>query len=362
MSLLDAQLDDIKAADASIESLDSAVSPKSQIYTQRPKYQRAPSTASDIWNREREERAKAEAAHVAWLQTPSPTTAPWFPTGPGRLQAPIIIEEIRWGRDSSFGPGNEGMAKAKGPSPVWDEYASLAFDYARSQQDTYQAPLSHLEFDISGIDAHGRRVRVQKMLEVALDVRDHSTELLPFERATMQLKRTTIASEHDTHAFPPYVEDGSGPEIVLQRLAQSEVDRVLDERTHFLREAFASEEEYVQDMRDLLAHEPHRWTFEMPTVGVRGEDDTCLVLKETRSDVVDEAGRVTVTSTVLLEQTRTEGRSRLFDLCDGGGESEKRCRRARWSFGSAIDRCIASGSESRFVMDRWVDGTFRPRD
>lgn len=162
MSLLDGQLGNIEVADASIESLGSAVSPKSQTYTRRPKTHRAPSTASNIWNREREEKAKAEAAHVAWLQTPSPTPASWFSTGPGYLQAPVTIEDIRWGRDSRSGPGSEGEGKAKDPSPVWDEHGSLAFDFARSQQDTYQRPLSHLELDISGLDAHGRRIRVQK--------------------------------------------------------------------------------------------------------------------------------------------------------------------------------------------------------
>lgn len=112
------------------------------------------------------------------------------------------------------------------------------------------------------------------MLEVALNVRDHSTELLPCERTTMHLKRTTLITAHDPHAFPRPLDDTTNStETVLAHLAQSEITHILDERAAF-------------------------------AVCVRGEDATCLLLRETREDCVDAVGGVTVMVVLGLEQTR----------------------------------------------------------
>ena len=149
--------------------------------------------------------------------------------------------------------------------------------------------------------------------------------------------------------------------VVLEQLAQNEITKVLDERNDFLRDAFSNEEEHVQDMREILAHNEHVWRFGMPEVAIRGADETVLILREERADVVGN-GCLTMTRSVIVEQTRMKGRTRLFDLPADGSESERRVRRARWSISSAIDRCIASGSGEKFVMDKWVDGTFLPRN
>jgi len=324
----------------------------------------------EIWNQEKQARAKAEQEHVRWLtsvddgRNESGTgggNTGWIPTGPGRLLPPIIPEEIDWG---SSQPRRGGSVIQQLPSSAWDEYGSLAFDYARSQQEAQRSPLSHLELDVEGKDAHGRRVRVQKFLEIWLDMREYlgSGPASPhFERSVMKMKHICILRAPHPQAFPVLREEEREPaQVVLERLAQNEVDKVLDERNHFLRDVFANEEEHVREMRDILAHNEHEWTFGKPEVAVRGADETVLLLREGRADVVAD-GCLTLTHVVVVEQTRMEGRTRLFDLPADGSESERKVRRARWSISSAIDRCIARGSGERFVMDKWVDRTFRPR-
>jgi hypothetical protein len=85
-----------------------------------------------------------------------------------------------------------------------------------------------------------------------------------------------------------------------------------------------------------------------------------ISLKEERTDsaVADD---VILTYAVVIEQVRREGRSHLLDLPVEGSESERLIRQAKWTISSAIDRYLAEGSAERFVMDKWVDGTFLPR-
>lgn len=70
---------------------------------------------------------------------------------------------------------------------------------------------------------------------------------------------------------------------------------------------------------------------------------------------------VRIVRTVVLEQDRGTGRgggrSRLFDLGEGGEEPERRVRRARWRIGKVLDGFVGCGREveGRFLMEKWGD-------
>jgi hypothetical protein len=228
---------------ASYESLDSTISPKSQIFTHHtripqsiresvPLSFKSTSNVDEIWNQEKQARAKAEQEHVRWLTSVEDGkyqsyrgggNTGWIPTGPGRLLPPTAPEEIEWG---SAQPRRHSSVIHHLPSSIWDEYGSLAFDYARGQQEAQQSALSHLEFDVEGKDAHGNRVRVQKFLEIWLDVRKHisSRPAFPdFERSVMKMKHICILRAPHPQAFPVLREEEREPvQIALERLAQNE--------------------------------------------------------------------------------------------------------------------------------------------
>lgn len=201
----------------SINSLTSCVSPKSSTHLAllSPRMKRTPGKVMDMWSRKREERVKAEKSHVVWLRSGadrrgSTEAGHWFPVGDGRAVPEKEVWDVAWGCSHSGAEegdemevegerkgyvdlhtrnrsatkehegkiaGSERERERNKASPAWDEHASLAFDYARSQQDTYRTPLKHIEFDVCGVNASNQKVRAQQMIEVALDVRDFPAQI-----------------------------------------------------------------------------------------------------------------------------------------------------------------------------------------
>jgi hypothetical protein len=313
------------------------------------------------------ERAEAIEKHLCWFRKaearPWNERAPWSPCGP---MSDKEIEDINWGLTSST---LNSAQHDPTPNPIfWDEIGFKAFkgaiesEYQFIEGKNASRSLSHVELDVQGLDAKGYRARVQRSLEVKLKITNQTSEEGNIETTTMTLKRVLRVSSPDEFCLPPTKPNGR--EVyhdLLGQLAQHEVNKALDERNHYLRGVFGQDVDHVRKRRDstILAHE---WTFRQPEIYIRGPDGTLMSLREKRRDYgIDD--KVLLTHTLLLEQVRgEEGKSHLFDLPIEGCESERRVRQARWSISSAIDRCIASGCAERFVLDRWVGGTFLPRD
>lgn len=156
----------------------------------------------------------------------------------------------------------------------------------------------------------------------------------------------------ETRAQEPY-------HPVLEQLAQREVDNAFDERNCHLRDVFGQVVDSLRTTQESRFGE-HNWNFQKPESGVYGPDDTSLHLVERRSDVLA-GGDLVLTHVISVMQTRAGGRNHLFDLPTEGTDAERQIRLARWSISSAIDRCIAAGSADRFVLDKWVEGTFLPK-
>jgi hypothetical protein len=275
------------------------------------------------------------------------------------------IEDIVWGQTSPTSNSQHGST----PNHIfWDENRVQAFKDAIWPEDDFgqrkknSKTLSHLELDVRGLDVEGNRLRVRRTLEVKLKITNQASEKGKIEKTTMKLKRGLTISTPDSSSLPPTKPERK--EVyhdLLQQLAQHEVDKALDERNQYLRQIFGQEVDHVRKRRNSTIS-AHEWTSQQPEICIRGPDGTLISLREKRTDYgVDD--KVVLTYTLLLEQVRgEEGESHLFDLPIKGCESERRVRQARCSISSAIDRCIASGCAERFVLDRWVDGAFLPRD
>jgi hypothetical protein len=175
----------------------------------------------------------------------------------------------------------------------------------------------------------------------------------------MELTKTlTLVDPHEFSLPARKARENEPQHLILQQLAQHELNSALDERNFYLREVFGQDVDHVQKRRESTIGS-HGWNFQLPEVAIRGPDGTVLHLNEMRTDAADDE-EVELTHTITIIQTRTDGRNHLFDLPTGGSEVERRIRQVRWSISSAIDRCVASGSAERFVVDKWVDGMFLP--
>jgi hypothetical protein len=316
----------------------------------------------NIRAKEHEKRAEVIEKHLHWLNSRECRSwserATWSPTG---SESETKVVEITWGR-SSAPPKQEAL-----PNPtIWDEIGSEAFEQALKTQEEFNQgkidprPLSHVELDVQGLDAKRNRVRVQRTLEIELKLSTEASEQGNIETTTMKLNRVLVISNPPSFSLPPNKPRDREPyHALLEQLAQHEVNKAFDERNYFLREVFAQDVDHVRKRRNSTIAD-HQWSFQRPKLCIRGPDGTMISLKEERTDsaVADD---VILTYAVVIEEVRREGRSHLLDLPIEGSESERLIRQAKWTISSAIDRYLAEGSAERFVMDKWVDGTFLPR-
>jgi len=181
------------------------------------------------------------------------------------------------------------------------------------------------------------------------------------EQTTMQLEATVILRKPHPFSLPPQESRYKTPhQLILEQLAQHELDKAIDERNYFLREVFGKDVDHVRKRRE-STFGAHDWSFHTPVVHIRGPDGVILRLVERWTDAEVDGEVVTTHRITLTEIIPAGGQSHLFDLPTEGSESERRIRQARWSISSAIDRCNASGSAEKFVMDKWIDGAFQFR-
>jgi hypothetical protein len=360
-----------------VDKLEDPISPKAktvgnfeQIALFDPGTSQRQETKGELWAKDRLDRAKVVEKHLHWIRNQDERTrnerSVWLPLLYEKRQrrVPTKIEEIKWGESSI----EEGSDDATPIAAVWDEDGSLRFEYARKLQEKHlrgkrdwegAKDLTHTEVDVEGTDAKGNQVRVQKTLDVSLSIGYRNKESGKVEKTVMELTKTLLLVEPHEFSFPAWKARGNEPQhLILQQLAQHELNSVLDERNFYLREVFGQDVDHVRKRRESTIGS-HDWNFQLPEVAIRGPDGTMLHLNEMRTDTADD-GEVELTHTITIVQTRTDGRNHLFDLPTGGSEAERRIRQARWSISSAIDRCIASGSAERFVVDKWVDGMFLP--
>lgn len=316
---------------------------------------------ADMQKQTQLERMKANEKHLHWLQDrkvlPWDGRAIWSPID---SKADITIESIRWGQNS---PISSSSTKDETPdSIIWDELNAQAFEHALVQSMNGSSILSHIELEVQGLDANSNRLRVQRTLSVQLKTTHPTSPQGLIEKTTMHLTRTLKISAPDAYWLPPAKPQGREVyQCLLEQIAQHEVDKAFDERNHYLREVYGQDVDHVRTRRESTIP-AHEWEFQLPEICVRGEDGTMIALREKRVDYAS-GDEVVLTHTVVLEQVRDEkGGNHLFDLPSDGCESERRIRNARRSISSAIDKCLAPGSAERFMLDRWVDGTFFSRD
>lgn len=332
--------------------------------------------AIDEWRGTREQGQKVKEQHLIWLRKQGAPTEKQVWTSEDYQEPEAIssysagIEDITWQIFTSRNASDlENHLRDS-----WDEDSCLALDYAINAQDQNQnekhpgtpaeedtGNLSHIELDAEGFDAMGRRIRVQRMLEVKLGTASVSREGAIVVQTTMQLEATVILKKPHPFSLPPQGSRFKEPHhLILEQLAQHELDKAIDERNYFLREVFAKDVDHVRKRRE-STFGAHDWTFHTPVIQIRGPDGVILRLVENRTDAEVDDEVVTAHMITLTEIMPTNGQSHLFDLPTEGSERERRIRQARWSISSAIDRCSASGSAERFVMDKWIDGSFQSR-
>ncbi|KAL2075748.1 hypothetical protein VTL71DRAFT_691 [Oculimacula yallundae] len=372
--------------------MDSAsVSPRSSVHSQfslrgLPIHAQAQQNEqSDMWVTEHSNRAQAVENHTKWLQTQESRgwngRDTWIPST--NIRDGSLIQDIQWGISNARSESPVDLFATHNSTTPWDEDNSLTFEYARDLQEKfwnanvfdtnsnlnsperYVNNLTHVELDVEGNDATGLRVRFQRILEVNLKVHINQSQVPATEETTMEFKRTLVLKAPAPHSLLSLRPGDREPyHGMLAQMAQHEVDKALDERNHYLREVFGLGVDHVRTRREGQFGEgdggEHNWNYQRPEVGVRGQDGTVLHLVERRLDAVV-AGEVILSHVVSVMQTRCGGRNRLFDLPFEGMDEERRIRRARWSVSSAIDRCVAAESADRVVLDKWVDGTFLPR-
>lgn len=360
-----------------VDKLEDPISPKTktvgnseQIAIFGPAGSQRQETKGELWAKDRHDRAKVVEKHLHWIRNQEEGTrndrSIWLPLLHEKRQrrVPAKIEEIKWGSSSI----EEGSDDATSIAAIWDEDGFLRFEYARKLQEKHlrgkrnwegAKDLTHTEVDVEGTDAKGNRVRVRKTLEVSLSVGYRNKESGKVEKTIMELtKALSLVDPHEFSLPARKTRETEPHQLILQQLAQHELNSALDERNFFLREVFGQDVDHVRKRRESTIGS-HDWNFQLPEVAIRGPDGTMLHLNEMRTDTADD-GEVELTHTITIVQTRTYGRNHLFDLPTGGSEAERRIRQARWSISSAIDRCVASGSAERFVVDKWVDGMFLP--
>ncbi|KAH9216328.1 hypothetical protein DL95DRAFT_407587 [Leptodontidium sp. 2 PMI_412] len=337
-----------------------------------PIHQNAPTEdqqkeTNDMWAKELQDRANAVDNHVKWLQSPDKRDwkerTAWIPSS--NISYDPIIQDIQWGSSTS-------TTASEGPVDLFATHHTIAHSDSDSQAE-YINNLTHVELDVEGNDATGSRIRVQRILEVNLKVH-HNNAMSPVtEETTMEFKRTLVLKSPARYSLLALRPGDREPyHDMLTHMAQHEVDKALDERNHYLREVFGRDVDHLRTRREGEFGDgdgegkeegeggEHNWNYQKPEIGVRGQDGTVLHLVERRSDAVVE-GEVILSHVVSVMQIRCGGRNRLFDLPTEGTDEERRVRKARWSVSSAIDRCVADESADRVVIDKWVDGTFLPR-
>ena len=316
--------------------------------------------AIEGWRGNREQRVKQQ--HLIWLRKQEGTKLMWTPVEYEELEEEIArdesgdFENVTWQSPTSReAPDLENHLRNS-----WDEDSCLAFDYLIDTQDQVDQTgnLTHIEVDVEGHDRNGHRVRVQQTLEVKISRRQEEWEGALRQKNTMQLEWTIILKKPHPFSLPPQAARYKTPhQLILEQLAQHELDKAIDERNHFLRKTFEHGSDIFHMERESTLG-AHHWTFHTPVVQIRGPDGVVLRLVECRTDAeVD--GEVICTHRMSLTETIPSGeQSHLFDLPTEGTDMERRIRQARWSISSAIDRCHASGSAERFVMDKWVSWSF----
>ncbi|TVY35401.1 hypothetical protein LSUB1_G005809 [Lachnellula subtilissima] len=314
------------------------------------------------WRGNREQRQQVEQQHLIWLRKQEGTKLIWTPIKYKQLEEEIArdesgdFENVTWQSPTS----REALELATHLRNSWDEDSCLAFDYLIDTQDQVDQTgnLTHIEVDVEGHDRNGHRLRVQRTLEVKISRRQEELEGALRQKNMMQLEWTIILKKPHPFALPPQAARYKTPhQLILEQLAQHELDKAIDERNHFLRKTFGPGSDLFHMERESTLG-AHDWSFHTPVVQIRGPDGVVLRLVECRTDAeVD--GEVICTHRMSLTESIPSGeQSHLFDLPIEGTDTERRIRQARWSISSAIDRCHASGSAERFVMDKWVGWSF----
>lgn len=306
------------------------------------------------------ERTELIEKHLNWLRNrkvrPWDERATWSPSG---SKSDVQVEDITWGHNSPT--LDRSMHDGSPKSVVWDGLNARPFrDALRYQNQNGSSRLSHVELDVQGLDADGSRLRVQRTLEVKLKSTHRVSEQGNILKTTMKLKRVLTISPLNASSPPPTrPNEREVYQGLLEQIAQHEVDKALDERNHYLRAVFGQDVGHIRTRWESTIP-AHKWSFQLPEVCIRGPDGTTIGLREKRTDSAS-GGQVLLTYTVMIEQVHGGHRKdHLFDLPSEGCESERQIRQARWSISSAINRCIASGSAERFVLDRWVHGALPP--
>lgn len=113
--------------------------------------------------------------------------------------------------------------------------------------------LSHIEVDVERVDVTGQRLRVQSFLLVRLSTAWVNWEGVTAEQTVMQFYRT-----HTIKAYPlslrPHRAQGKQPhEVILEQLAQHELDIAIDERNNSLREALQKMRIIFENLEETLS-------------------------------------------------------------------------------------------------------------
>lgn len=330
--------------------------------------------AIEEWRGSREQGQKWKEQHLIWLRRQEGPKLAWIATEYEQLEDEVANEErveaenIIW----QFPTREETSELEDHLRDSWDEDSCLALDYAidtqnqsvqngnrqRNGDELDEGNLSHIELDVEGVDATGRRIRVQRTLEVKVKTSEVDWEGAKGQKTKMQIERVLILKKPHPFALPLQgTRFKEVHQLILDQLAQHELDKAMEERTHCLHEAFEHDVDHFRKERK-GSFGAHDWRFHTPVVQIRGPDGVVLRLAEIRTDAEVDGEVIVTNRSTLIEIVPAGKQSHLFDLPTEGTETERRIRQARWSTSSAIDRCNASGSAERFVMDRWTEGSF----
>jgi hypothetical protein len=102
-----------------------------------PTGSRRQETKSELWAKDRLDRAKVVEKHLHWIRNQGERArnerSVWLPMLHEKRQrrVPTKIEEIKWGRSSI----EDGSDDATPIAAIWDEDGSLSFEYARKLQE-----------------------------------------------------------------------------------------------------------------------------------------------------------------------------------------------------------------------------------
>lgn len=321
--------------------------------------------AIEEWRGSREQRQKVKQRHLVWLRKQEGAKLVWTRVGYEQLEQEIAsdvsadFENVTWQSQTSREAEALELELENQQRDCWDEDSCLAFEYlVDTQEQVEQTGLTHIEVDVEGHDRNGHRLRVQRMLEVRVSSKAQKgwDGALGWKNK-MQLEWTLILKKPHPFALPPHAARCKGPhQLILEQLAQHELDEAIEERKKFLRRTLENGVDGFPGGENTFG--AHDWAFRTPVVQIRGPDGVVLRLAESRTDAEVDGEVIRTRRMSLTEIIPSGGQSHLFDLPTEGTEAERRVRQARWSISAAIDRCNALGSAERFVMDKWVDGSF----